>query len=394
MDPNAQAQTSAPSEDDLLASMMGEGPKEQVRQPNPRKADDRSAAKTSPGGKQQSGDILDDDDDDDDVVEDRRSSKKPAKQVDEDPLEDDDTDDDYDGADDDDEEDDDPLAYAFGEGDDDADHDRDDDGEDDPIDASKLRDDLELSVTVDGEDRTVTLGELRRRYAGEGAIERRLQEATEARNNALTDFQKGQELVTGLLQNMGNALFRRMVPAPDEGLRTSDPTRYLMQKDAYDRETAAMQGQYSQLEGMMQQVEQQNEERKRAHRQEAAKTLRKIMPAIADPVKGPKLRSALISAAKEIGYTDQQIADCDDPLMFKTVALAARELRRTKGVQITRKAPKAQGVVSKGTQNRPNKPNVQRKQETAYARAAKNPTDDNLLATMLTEAKPQKRRRR
>ena len=278
----------------------------------------------------------------------------------------------------------DPLDDALA-----ADHERDADTDDKgEIDASKLGDDTKLSVTVDGEDQIVTLGDLKRRYAGEGAIEKRLQAATEARTRAFEDYERGRQLTQQVLEGFGSLMFRRTVEAPSDELLNSNPAAYTRQKALYDRETEALQQAQGQLYQLTTQLDQVFEQQKQAHRQQAAQKLREIMPVFNDPVKGPKVRDALVSAAKEIGYTDEQIAACDDPLMFKTVALAARELRRLKGTKVVPNKTVSRTMTKKAA---PKVSSDKRRQDAAFAKARKTGKVDDVAETMIIQA-PRKKR--
>lgn len=285
-------------------------------------------------------------------------------------------------------EDDDPLADLF-----DADDSRVSDAADtDQIDTSKLGDDVKLSVTVDGEDREVTLGELKKRYAGNGAIEKRLQEVTEARTAAVADYEKGRQLTEAVLQQFGQALFRRTVPEPDPSLLDSNPQAYMRQKMLYDNETTALVQSHQQLHAKMQEVDRLQEEQRKLRRAEASKKLREIMPVFKDPVKGPKVRQVIIDAAREIGFSDQMIAACEDPLLFKTMALAARELHRQKKLKVTDVKPKPAALPATGSRNRPVTPPQKRKETETINRARKTGTVDDVAMTLIAP-KPKRGRR-
>lgn len=272
---------------------------------------------------------------------------------------------------------------------DDADEEGDGDGEDDAANAKPLGDDTKLSVTVDGEEQEVTLGELKRRYAGEGAIEKRLQIATESRNSAVKDYERMQVLTTNALKKFGENLFRRMVQEPTEELRRSNPTEYLLRKDLFDKETAAIQTAHSELYGLMQQIDQHAEQVRQQVRQQAQNHLFEIMPVFKDKVKGPKVRDALIETAREIGYSDKEIEECTDPLMFKVMALAARELRRQKGMKAT--PVKEQVRTMKKQSNQKQTPTVQRQEAAALSRARKTGSLDDIAAAMVVAPRKQRR---
>lgn len=271
----------------------------------------------------------------------------------------------------------------------DADDERGEGDEDDSAAKPALGDSTKLSVTVDGEEVEVTLGDLKRRYAGEGAIEKRLQTATEYRNASAQDYERMQTLTNAALQKFGQNLFRRIVPQPSDDLRIKNPTQYLLQKDMFDKETAALNAAHQELHGILQQVDAEAEEMRKKVRQQAHAQLMEIMPVFKDKVKGPKVRDALIDAAREIGYTDKQIADCTDPLMFKVIALAARELRRQKSAKA---GPVEEQTRTMRARNGSKQANVAQRQEAAaFAKARKTGNLADIAATMLVQA-PKKRR--
>lgn len=281
--------------------------------------------------------------------------------------------------------DDDPLDDIFA-----ADDDRGDDDEGDAFDTSKLTDDVKLSVTVDGEEREVTLGDLKRRYAGEGAIEKRLQQATETRKVVVEDYERSRQLTAALLQQFGTVLFARTVDEPPAELRVKDPNKYLLQRDAYEREGQAIAAMQNQMKTLMTELDTLAEKQRNEHKKAAAQELVRIMPVLADKEKGPKVRDALISAAREIGYTDEQISACDDPLMFKTVALAARELRRMRGIKSEKTKISTRNMPVTGKARKPAQSSATRQHAALMAKARQTGSMDDIAATMLMPA-PKKR---
>lgn len=387
--PAVKAGTSSPSIDEIARSMIapsGDDPaSSSVRDgadPAPRAQNSKRAA---------SGDNDDVDDVDDlDLADDEQSRNRsvtPDDDQDDDQYQDED--DDEDGSSD----DDDPLAGVFDDdgADENSRDDEDDEGE--PLDASKLGDDVKLSVTVDGEEQEVTLGELKRRYAGNGAIEKRLQEATEARNAAAEDYQKGKQIVEAVFQNFGQALFRRTVPQPEPELLDTNPAAYMRQKEMFDRETTALTQSHMQLQKMMNEVDAINQRQAQERRKQASQQLRQLMPVFNDPVKGPKVRDAIISAAKEIGFTDADISMAEHPLIFKTMALAARELRRQKMAKMEKVTPKERTLRGKGSTKTIKGTAQKRQQKAIVDKARSTGALDDVAATLIQPA-PKKRGRR
>lgn len=289
-------------------------------------------------------------------------------------------------------EDDDPLFSDIFSAD--ADQERvSDDTETTQIDPSKLGDDIVLSVTVDGEDQQVSLGELKKRYAGEGAIESRLQAATEARNHTHEQFQQTRQFTEMVLNELGQNLFRRAVPKPDESLLDTDPAAYMRQKELYDAEGQAIGQSHKKLYTMMQELNSRQEEVKKQERAAAAKELRRMMPVLSHPKNGPKVRKAIVQAARDIGFSDAEIAECTNPRIFKAVALAARELNRNRRVTVKKDIPSSR--TTEGTRGRNRKPQTaqERTEKATFKRARETGTVDDVAATML-QAPPKRGRRR
>lgn len=383
------------SEADLMAAMVGEAPKEQAAEPKAGKRRtvqldasdqsaqaDRPAAKSSPGAARQGGDTEDEEptvldslveEGGDDGDEDDNAGAS-------DDLSESDAGDEGDEGDD----DDDPLDGIF---------DNADGGDDDGEPRATLKDDDEVEIDLGGDKKAkATFGELKQLYAAREHITQQAREIQTIRQAAEADYGKGQETVMALLQTMGQAIFRRTIPQPTEELKRADPNRYNAQMLAYTQEGEAIKQQQATIEQGIMAMEGARADRVKAERQAAAAELRRIMPVFADPVKGPKVSAAIVTAAKEIGWTEEQIAACTDPLMFKAVALAARELRRSKSPTVKKAAEKTRTLAARGSQNRDVRLDAKSREKKAHAAAQKNPTTDNLMATMLTQPKTRRRR--
>jgi hypothetical protein len=263
----------------------------------------------------------------------------------------------------------------------------------DGLDTSTLGEDVMFSVTEDGVETQVPLGELKQRYAGEGAIDKRLQEATEHRNLQIRDYEQSKQLTDTVMQQFGQALFRRTVPEPSVELLRTNQAEYHIQKTLYDQESNALVGEHQKLSNLMGQLDQANTQATQQRRAAASVELRRVMPVFNDPVKGPKVREVLVQAAMEIGFTREAISQCEDPLIFKAVALAARELRRQSGAKVTKVTPKPRTLQSGGTRNKPASTISQRNERDTIAKAKASGSVDDVAQTMIVK-QPRKRGRR
>lgn len=269
----------------------------------------------------------------------------------------------------------------------------DEDGDDDDDDSIKRLgdddDDALVTVTVDGEETEVSLADLKRRYAGEGAIDRRVQEATESRNKAIQDFDRTQQVLTAVMENLGGLLFRRVVQAPDPALRGSDPAAYLQQMELYNQEEQALGAAFQQLQGMMNQADSVKAEVTQDVKDAAAKEVRRRIPSLADPKRAPQVKNHIVNAALNAGFTKEQISACTDPNLFVLAYWAARGEAAAKRGKVTLEKganpkPKLKG---KSSANRTTTPQ-QRQRKQAVAKARKTGSVDDVALTIL---QPQRR---
>ncbi len=132
-----------------------------------------------------------------------------------------------------------------------------DEAEAEPAPTPTLSDDTMISVKVDGEDKSFTLGELKKRASGEGAIEKRLQEATEAKKVAIQQVERNRNQLTNVLQVVGGMLFKSTVPPPDPSIAQSDPGKFLAQQQAHQAELETLNTQKNQLGAALSQADEQ-----------------------------------------------------------------------------------------------------------------------------------------
>ena len=263
-----------------------------------------------------------------------------------------------------------------------------DEGDDDDLRRS-LGDDHLVSVTVDGRDEEVSIGELRKRYAGGVAIERRLQEATEARQGARETHNNVRKVAEVALKALAGSMFQRLIPPPDEKLRMSNPQEYLLQRDDYEREGQMLNQRRGQLAQAIQQVDEANNILTAQEREAARHAVREALPVLKDKVKGPIRRKAIIDVALSVGFTEADISSAMHPGLFKLADLAADGLRYRNAQRQVKVNPVAQkrkplagsaGKVSKTT-------SIQRQQAAANTKARQTGSTDDVAATMIVPAK-------
>jgi hypothetical protein len=205
---------------------------------------------------------------------------------------------------------------------DDADSEENATDEDDPL----------LTVTVDGTDVEVKLSDLKKNYSGNGAIEKRLQQATELRNGY---YQVGEQLFTNLqaqterLKHIDTVLKSVAEPNIDwDRLRQLDPQRYLIERD----KAREAQDKRSSLAQEAQRLAHEQQELTALHYQtkvqeETGKFLEKV-PEMRDPEVAAKLMQAFNQEALHYGFSANDVSGIVDhrQLMVLRDAVRYRQL--------------------------------------------------------------------
>lgn len=266
------------------------------------------------------------------------------------------------------------------------------DADDENFETIQLTDDILVPVTVDGEVREVTLADLKRAFSGEGAIEKRLQIATETKKQAESlKVQVEQELNTGR-QNLVKAfsafeslMFQPQVSQPDPNLQQTNPTQYLLQMERWREDQAALQTKRSKVQQAVALFQQQEAEKLHQMKAQAAEKLVEAMPVLRDPVKGPELQRMMVDAARAYNFADAELADIVDHRMYLVLADAAayRQLK-AKGQAAPKIQPKTAPVMRPGSSKAVTAATaVARQQKAALETARKSGRVDDVAATML-----------
>lgn len=264
--------------------------------------------------------------------------------------------------------------------------------DDENFETIQLTDDTLIPVTVDGESREVTLADLKRAFSGEGAIEKRLQVATETKKQAESlKVQVEQELNSGR-QNLVKAftafeslMFQPQIPQPDAALQQSNPTQYLIQLENWRAEQGELHAKRSKVQQAVALFQQQEAEQLNQMKAEAAHRLVEAMPVLRDPVKGPEVQRMMVDAARAYQFNDVELAGIVDHRMYLVLADAAayRQLK-AKGQATPQKQTKAVVTMRPGASNAVSAASaVARNQKAALETARKSGRVDDVAATML-----------
>jgi hypothetical protein len=189
-----------------------------------------------------------------------------------------------------------------------------------------ISDDDLITVVVDGEEQELSIGELKKAHSLGGATEKRLQEATEMRKAAhaertqmLEKLADQERLLTQALSDLDDSVFTPVIPEPPADLKRTDPARYLQHQEAYQQDQERISKARQAIEGKLNTLQQQRNERLKEYADEAGKVIVQQIPELADEKSAPAMLSRLVETAKSYGYTDQEINTALDPRMFLLV---------------------------------------------------------------------------
>jgi hypothetical protein len=277
---------------------------------------------------------------------------------------------------------------AVAESDDDVEA-SDEDYDDDQIDDEDLveaeaEDTNLIPVKVDGKEEMWTLDQLKQSAAGQAAINKRFQEAAEARkqieqaNAALA--QQQQQLVQ-LYQQAQQGGLQAPTP-PSRELFESDPIGYMESKLAYDEAKATYDQNLYQMQQVQKQTAQQQQQAHQSYLQEQAEILRQHIPEIADPEKGEKLKGDLMQVGMDYGFTAEEMAQVSDARYVRALN-DARKYRAlvAKRKDAQQKGEKARPVVRAGAKKTPDGQAATRKK--AQSRLQKTGSINDALGLIL-----------
>lgn len=232
----------------------------------------------------------------------------------------------------------------------------DEDDYDDQIDDEDLveveaEDTMLIPVKVDGKEEQWTLDQLKQSAAGQAAINKRFQEAAEARKQIeqqAAALQQQQQQFMQLYQQAQQIGVQEPTP-PSRDLFESDPIGYMEEKLKYDEAKAGYDQQMYQIHQMREQQTQQQAQAQQSYLQEQAELLKQHIPEIADPEKGAQLKDDLMQVGMDYGFSAEEMAGVSDARYVRALN-DARKYRQlvAKRKQAQQKGQKARPVVRAG----------------------------------------------
>ena len=241
-----------------------------------------------------------------------------------------------------------------------------------------------IPVKVDGKEEQWTLDQLKQSAAGQAAINKRFQEAAEARKQIEQQaavLQQQQQQVMQLYQAAQNGGLQAPTP-PSKELFESDPIGFMEEKLNYEEAKGQYDQQMHQLQNVQRQQMHAQQEAQQAYLQEQARELTQHIPDIADPEKGQAIKNALVETGVEYGFTADEMQRVTDARYVRALndARKYRELVK-KRKSVTAKGEKARPVIKAGAKKTADGNAATRKK--AKTRLQKTGSIDDALSLML-----------
>lgn len=210
--------------------------------------------------------------------------------------------------------------------------DEEDAGSDDEPDATEpdyvdIRDTDVIEVMVDGELTEFSIADAKKALSGEGAIDKRLKDATEARKKAQADhsllleqFSQTHATNTKLLSDLHGIMFKPSVAKPDASLRQRDANAYLRQMDAYEADQSRVSEGQGALEQLMAKRNEAMGKHMHTYREGQAQALVQAIPDMGNPEKSAALLPKMAKfAMDQYGYSADEVQGASDHRMYRMI---------------------------------------------------------------------------
>jgi len=205
--------------------------------------------------------------------------------------------------------------------DDDADGQADEDG------FFQVNDDDQIEVKIDGEIVLRSIADAKKALSGEGAIEKRLKEATETRKQVQADhtmlleqFSVAHNNLMKTVQGLESIVFQPTVQKPAAALRQSDPKRYLQQIDAYEADQERVNAGRQAVSRLVKEQQEALNEDIQTYREQQTTALVEAIPELNDKEAGPRLLQKMSKLAVETyGYSPEEIQVASDHRLYRMV---------------------------------------------------------------------------
>lgn len=209
------------------------------------------------------------------------------------------------------------------------------------------------TVKVDGEEKQVTLDDLKQGYSGQKYVQKGMQEAAALKKQAeevYTALQSERQNIANLHQQLADGGAPRQPVPPTKELFDEDPIGYMEQKIKYDEEVVEYNRKVAEVQSVLTKTQQTNQKAIQAKIQQEAEALKQALPEFADKDKVADSFNRLVRGGIETyGYVKEDFNQITDhkALLVLNDALKYRELMNSKQ-KVKTKAKGARKVIKPG----------------------------------------------
>ena len=243
------------------------------------------------------------------------------------------------------------------------------------------------TVKVDGEEREVTLDDLKRSFSGQAYIQKGMQEAAEAKKEAEGVYQallnERQQLSNLLYQAQSGQIAQPPIP-PSRELFNNDPIGYMEAKLSYDEALQNYQNQQYQIQQVTEQQNQQMQIAQQQYLQGEMQRLAQAIPEFGDAKTASKLKEDLVQFGSKIGYSEAELSEVMDHRAILVLQKAMKYDQLVEGKsKATQKASNARPMVKPGTK-KTGRTGAAKQRQNAQARMKKTGSIDDVAKFLLS----------
>lgn len=171
-----------------------------------------------------------------------------------------------------------------------------------------------IPVKIDGNEEMWTLDQLKQSAAGQGYINKRMQEIASVEKNYKSEIEQltlqRQQMLDFFNQAKDQGLQEPVPPSAD--LFDSDPIAYMQEKLKYDESKTQHDAKVAQMNELQTQQNAANEARLQEYTMNQAQLLTEKLPEIADPNKGEAIKKGIAEAGEFYGFTAEELGSVRD----------------------------------------------------------------------------------
>ena len=244
------------------------------------------------------------------------------------------------------------------------------------------------TVKVKGQEKQVTLDELRRGYSGQEYVQQQMREVADSRKQVETIYhqlqQEAQQVAAIRQQLETNGVTPQPKP-PSKELLQRDPIGYMEAKVQYDEDVAAWQHEQQQFSAVNARQEAMQRQAMQYTLEQERQKLIQAIPEFGDPEIGPRLKQQIIDAGQnQYGFTADELTKLVDSRAVKVLkdAMEYKKILASRG-EVQKRVEKARPVVKPGAKRPATAGKAQAKQKAA-ARMQKTGSVDDVANFLLS----------